>query len=81
MSSFNLSLPIAIGSDHAGFNYKTALVNYLEQKGYAVKDFGTYSSDSVDYPDYAHRWPRRLKKAKWLSAFYSVALPMGSYYG
>lgn len=54
MSTFNLSLPIAIGADHAGFEYKTALVNYLEQKGYTVKDFGTYSSDSVDYPDYAH---------------------------
>ena len=54
MSSFNLSLPIAIGADHAGFEMKTALVSYLEQKGYTVKDFGTYSADSVDYPDYAH---------------------------
>src|SRR5690606_36937214 len=54
MSSFNLALPIAIGSDHAGYEYKTELVKYLNQKGYQVSDFGTYSPDSVDYPDFAH---------------------------
>jgi ribose 5-phosphate isomerase B len=54
MSSFNLSLPVAIGSDHAGFEYKTELVKYLNQKGYQVMDVGTYSAGSVDYPDFAH---------------------------
>jgi ribose 5-phosphate isomerase B len=54
MSLFNLLLPIAIGCDHAGFDYKTALVNWLQEKGYQVKDFGTASADSVDYPDFAH---------------------------
>ena len=54
MSLFNLALPIAIGADHAGFEYKTKLVNWLNEKGYQVKDFGTYAVDSVDYPDYAH---------------------------
>lgn len=64
MSSFNLSLPIAIGADHAGFEYKTALVSYLEQKGYTVKDFGTYSLDSVDYPDYAHPVATAVEKGE-----------------
>lgn len=52
--NFDLSKPIAIGCDHAGVEYKDALKNYLEQKGYSVKDFGTHSTASVDYPDYAH---------------------------
>lgn len=45
---------IAIGSDHAGYDMKSAVIHYLESKGYTVKDFGTYSADSVDYPDFAH---------------------------
>lgn len=52
--SFNLALPVAIGADHAGFAYKEEVISYLEGKGMQVKDFGTYSSDSVDYPDFAH---------------------------
>jgi len=51
---FDSSKPIAIGCDHAGFEYKTALVKWLSEKGYQVKDFGTFSADSVDYPDFAH---------------------------
>ncbi len=55
MSIFDLSKPLAIGSDHAGFEYKAQLVNYLRDvKGVALRDFGTYSADSVDYPDFAH---------------------------
>ncbi len=45
---------ILIGSDHAGFEMKETLKAYLLESGYEVKDFGTYSQDSVDYPDYAH---------------------------
>ncbi|MEO8582890.1 MAG: ribose 5-phosphate isomerase B [Flavitalea sp.] len=45
---------IAIGSDHAGFEYKQQLVEFLEAKGFVVKDMGTYSSSSADYPDFAH---------------------------
>lgn len=45
---------IAIGSDHAGFEQKQALITHLQNAGYTVKDFGTNSLDSVDYPDYAH---------------------------
>ncbi|WP_423148941.1 ribose 5-phosphate isomerase B [Rubrolithibacter danxiaensis] len=45
-------LKIAIGGDHAGFGYKQQLTDFLQD--YEVKDYGTYSSDSVDYPDFAH---------------------------
>lgn len=55
MSLFDFTKPLAIGSDHAGFEYKAQLVNYLRDvKGVALRDFGTYSADSVDYPDFAH---------------------------
>ena len=53
-SAFNLFQPIAIGSDHAGFDYKEELKQYLQSKGLNVKDFGTHSKESVDYPDFAH---------------------------
>jgi ribose 5-phosphate isomerase B len=45
---------IAIGADHAGFEYKELLKKWLEQNGYIIKDFGTYSSESADYADFAH---------------------------
>jgi ribose 5-phosphate isomerase B len=45
-------LKIAIGGDHAGFDYKKAIIEGLAVQ--QVKDFGAYSSDSVDYPDFAH---------------------------
>jgi len=44
---------IAIGSDHGGFELKKYVIEHLEKNGYEVKDFGTYSSDSCNYPDYA----------------------------
>ena len=52
--SFDLSKPIAIGSDHAGFEHRIALVQWLGEKGFTVKDVGVYENKSVDYPDYAH---------------------------
>ena len=45
---------ISIGNDHAGTEYKYAIVKHLEAKGYTVKNYGTDSSDSVDYPDFVH---------------------------
>ena len=44
---------IAIGSDHAGFRYKQELALFLAENGYKIQDVGTYSLDSVDYPDFA----------------------------
>ncbi|HLF77096.1 MAG TPA: ribose 5-phosphate isomerase B [Dehalococcoidia bacterium] len=43
---------IAIGSDHAGVTYKANLVELLHELGHDVKDFGTNTEESVDYPDY-----------------------------
>ena len=45
---------IPIGADHAGFELKEVLKSYLSEKGYEVKDFGCHSTESIDYPDYAH---------------------------
>jgi len=45
---------LAIGSDHAGFELKEHLKTLLEKKGHPLKDFGTYSSESADYADFAH---------------------------
>ena len=45
---------IAIGSDHAGYELKEHLKNWLISKGYNIIDHGTYSTDPVDYPDYIH---------------------------
>lgn len=45
---------IGIACDHAGYDLKEFLVGYLSSKGYEVTDFGTYSDESVDYPDFAH---------------------------
>lgn len=44
---------IAIAADHAGFEYKELIKNYLADR-YEIKDFGTFSADSVDYPDFVH---------------------------
>lgn len=46
------NLKIAIGADHAGFDYKEAITKWLKPEN--LKDFGTYSPASVDYPDFAH---------------------------
>ena len=66
-SPFNLSKPIAIGSDHAGFDYKEDLISFLEGKGLPFHDYGTHSKDSVDYPDFAH--PVALAVEKGEAAF------------
>jgi ribose 5-phosphate isomerase B len=47
-------MKVAIGSDHAGFQLKETLKAYLQNKGFEVKDFGTYSEERADYPDFAH---------------------------
>lgn len=45
---------IGLASDHAGFELKQFVKAYLEEKGMEWKDYGTYSEDSCDYPDFAH---------------------------
>jgi ribose 5-phosphate isomerase B len=56
---------IAIGSDHAGFEYKEGFRKWLEQNGYTVKDFGTYSTASADYPDFAHAVASAVEKKEF----------------
>lgn len=46
---------IGIACDHAGFAMKELVVKHLLAQGHAVKDFGTYSEESCDYPDFAHK--------------------------
>jgi len=64
MSSFDLSKPIAIGADHAGFEYKRDLIVWLKEKGYQVSDKGTFDNSSVDYPDYAHPVAEMVEKGR-----------------
>jgi ribose 5-phosphate isomerase B len=53
---------IAIGGDHAGFEYKNEIINELKKKGLEVIDFGPFTSDSVDYPDFAHPVAESVEK-------------------
>jgi len=46
---------IVIGSDHAGFWLKSVILNYVKELGYDIDDIGTYSSESVDYPEYGKK--------------------------
>jgi len=54
MQNFSTSLPVAIGSDHAGFDYKEQIKNFLSNHNVSFVDLGTLINESVDYPDYAH---------------------------
>ena len=47
-------MQFSIGNDHAGVDYKEAIVSYLTSKGHEVLNYGTDSEDSVDYPDFIH---------------------------
>jgi len=49
-----MNYKIAVSSDHAGYELKIQLIDYLKSKGHEIKDFGAYSTESSDYPDYAH---------------------------
>lgn len=59
-------LKIAIANDHAGFEMKTAIVEHLKSKSpRALKDFGSHSSESVDYPDYAHPMATAIESGEY----------------
>ncbi|MCK4515802.1 MAG: ribose 5-phosphate isomerase B [Spirochaetaceae bacterium] len=51
---------VALGSDHGGFPAKETLKTYLQMHGYVITDVGTYSTDSVDYPDFAAKVARTV---------------------
>ncbi len=48
-------MKIALGSDHGGYKLKNEIISYLKDNGYEIKDFGTYSTESCDYPDFAEK--------------------------
>ncbi len=52
---------IPIGSDHAGFDLKEEIKSYLNELGYEAKDYGTYSEESCDYPEFAHEVCEHIK--------------------
>jgi ribose 5-phosphate isomerase B len=54
MSILKDNVPVGLCSDHAGYDTKMAVIEYLKSQGIAYKDFGTYSKESCDYPDFAH---------------------------
>ncbi len=56
--------PVAIAADHAGFFYKEFLKEKLSAEGFLFQDFGTFSKDSVDYPDYIHPLGRAIQDRK-----------------
>jgi len=58
-------MKIAIACDHAGFDYKEKLVKYLTKNGHDMKDFGAYSSESMDYPDSAHPMASAVEKGEY----------------
>ena len=57
-------MKIVIGSDHAGYEYKAKLVTLLTGKGIEVEDVGPFSTDSVDYPDFAHAVATKVEEGK-----------------
>ena len=64
MSILKQNCPVALCSDHAGYDTKEAVKAYLESEGIAYKDFGTYSTDSCDYPDFAHPCAEAVEKGE-----------------
>ena len=57
-------MKIAIGNDHAGTDYKQAIVKHLKSKGVEVVNYGTNTNDSVDYPDFVHPVANDVEKHK-----------------
>lgn len=56
---------IALGGDHAGYEYKKELAAYLQSQGHQVKDFGPFTADSVDYPDFVHPVATAVEKGEF----------------
>ena len=57
-------MKIALGSDHAGVDYKKAIAEHLRSKGIETLDFGPFTTDAVDYPDYIHPVARAVESGQ-----------------
>jgi len=55
-------MKIGLACDHAGFTYKEKTKNFLEKSGYILNDYGCFSEESVDYPDFAHQLAKSIKE-------------------
>jgi ribose 5-phosphate isomerase B len=51
---YGVEMKIALGTDHAGYEYKEQIKKHLIERGHEVKDFGTFSAEACDYPDFIH---------------------------
>ncbi len=56
---------IAVASDHAGFEKKQVILHYFQERGIEYKDFGCYSDESVDYPEFAHAIGEAIDKKEY----------------
>ncbi|NTV06116.1 MAG: ribose 5-phosphate isomerase B [Chlorobiaceae bacterium] len=58
-------MKIAVGSDHAGVEFKKTVTDWLEKNGYEFNDMGPYNEDSVDYPDYARKVGKAVAEGEY----------------
>ena len=58
-------MKIALGVDHAGFEYKKVIIELLDSQGIETKDFGAFSSESCDYPDFVHPLAKAIENGKF----------------
>ena len=58
-------MKIALGSDHAGLSLKRKIIKHLEEKNLEIKDFGTYTEESCDYPDYAYAVAKEVSEKNY----------------
>jgi len=63
---FDKKHTLAIGSDHAGYKLKQYIIKNLVADGYKIKDFGTNSEESVDYPDYIHPVAKSINNGEFI---------------
>ena len=64
MSIIKENIPVGLCSDHAGYATKLAIIDYLKSNGIAYTDFGTFSDESCDYPDFAHLCAAAVEEGK-----------------
>ena len=57
-------MTLGVCSDHAGFKHKSAMIAFLKRQGYEIVDYGTYSPQRCDYPDFAHNLALGLQKGE-----------------
>jgi ribose 5-phosphate isomerase B len=55
---------IAVASDHAGYLMKNAVIEHLKSNGYSIKDYGCFSDESCDYPDFAHPLAQAMERGE-----------------